>query len=277
MMNPDDRVKRAADLAVERSRTVLESQRLDGPPGAPVFLSISGAHIYGFPSEDSDIDLRGAHLLPLETVVGLATPVETWESDAVEIDGIPMDCVTHDLRKYLQLMTRRNGYILEQVFSPLVVFDSGNLDELRSLALGALTRTVVHHYRGFFRKQEQKVTSAEAPSAKSVLYLFRVAMTGLYLLRERRVVTDLRTLNNAMFGLPFIDDLIARKMDGGEHSHLDPTEAQHYVVHAKKLESQFDPTAEASDLPEQTPNLNAINDFLLRLRLQPTAWTDPTS
>lgn len=36
-----------------------------------VFATISGAHLYGFPSPDSDFDLRGVHLLPLETVVGL--------------------------------------------------------------------------------------------------------------------------------------------------------------------------------------------------------------
>ncbi|MGH3861389.1 DNA polymerase beta superfamily protein [Actinokineospora sp.] len=29
----------------------------------PVFATVSGAHLYGFPSADSDIDLRGVHLL----------------------------------------------------------------------------------------------------------------------------------------------------------------------------------------------------------------------
>ncbi len=31
-----------------------------------VFATISGAHLYGFPSPDSDFDLRGVHLLPLK-------------------------------------------------------------------------------------------------------------------------------------------------------------------------------------------------------------------
>lgn len=29
-----------------------------------LFATISGAHLYGFPSPDSDYDLRGAHVLP---------------------------------------------------------------------------------------------------------------------------------------------------------------------------------------------------------------------
>ena len=36
-----------------------------------LFATISGAHLYGFPSADSDFDLRGVHLLPLRDVVGL--------------------------------------------------------------------------------------------------------------------------------------------------------------------------------------------------------------
>jgi len=36
-----------------------------------LFATISGAHLYGFPSPDSDFDLRGAHVLPLDEVVGL--------------------------------------------------------------------------------------------------------------------------------------------------------------------------------------------------------------
>ncbi len=34
-------------------------------PHPLIFATISGAHLYGFPSLDSDFDLRGAHVLPL--------------------------------------------------------------------------------------------------------------------------------------------------------------------------------------------------------------------
>ena len=42
-----------------------------------LFATISGAHLYGFPSPDSDFDLRGAHVLPLVRVIGLDVPDET--------------------------------------------------------------------------------------------------------------------------------------------------------------------------------------------------------
>jgi len=42
-----------------------------------LFATISGAPRYGFASPDSDFDLRGAHVLPLEKVVGLQVRDET--------------------------------------------------------------------------------------------------------------------------------------------------------------------------------------------------------
>src|SRR5216117_3340957 len=52
-----------------------------------LFATISGAHLYGFPSPDSDFDLRGAHVLPLEKVVGLHVRDETVEDSRV-IEGL---------------------------------------------------------------------------------------------------------------------------------------------------------------------------------------------
>jgi uncharacterized protein len=51
-----------------------------------LFATISGAHLYGFPSPDSDYDLRGAHILPVEAVVGLKVRDETVENSRV-MDG----------------------------------------------------------------------------------------------------------------------------------------------------------------------------------------------
>ena len=46
-------------------------------PQPLLFATISGAHLYGFASADSDFDLRGAHVLPLAEVIGLRLGPET--------------------------------------------------------------------------------------------------------------------------------------------------------------------------------------------------------
>jgi predicted nucleotidyltransferase len=80
-------------------------------PYRPVFDTVSGAHLYGFPSPDSDVDLRGAHLLPFAQTVGRQAVVETEEQTGVW-EGREVDFVSHDLRKYLRLLAAgENGYV----------------------------------------------------------------------------------------------------------------------------------------------------------------------
>src|SRR5919107_1125245 len=110
------------------------SDRLRGEvarhPYPLVFATISGAHLYGFPSPDSDFDLRGVHVLPVREVVGLDAGRETVESSTTD-DGLEVDLVTHDAKKFFGLMLKKNGYVLEQVFSPLVVHATAEFAELK--------------------------------------------------------------------------------------------------------------------------------------------------
>ncbi|GAA2132340.1 hypothetical protein GCM10009802_40690 [Streptomyces synnematoformans] len=63
---------------------------LASPAHPLVFATVSGAHLYGFPSRDSDVDLRGAHL---PTLTGLwgdvagAPGVERLAADVAALRG----------------------------------------------------------------------------------------------------------------------------------------------------------------------------------------------
>lgn len=61
-----------------RLQHIAESQ-----PYPLVFATVSGAHLYGFPSPDSDFDLRAAHVVPVEKVVGLDVQDETVQESRV--------------------------------------------------------------------------------------------------------------------------------------------------------------------------------------------------
>ena len=78
-------------------------QIVDAQPYPLLFVTISGAHLYGFPSPDSDYDLRGVHVLPVREVVGLDVANETVETSG-DRDGLELDLVTHDARKFFALM-----------------------------------------------------------------------------------------------------------------------------------------------------------------------------
>src|SRR5512133_45445 len=159
-----------------------------------MFVTISGAHLYGFASPDSDYDLRGVHVLPLRDVLGLDVERETIESSGVR-QGIELDLVTHDARKFFQLLLKKNGYVLEQLYSPLIVHTTPEHAELKQVATGCITRHHAHHYFGFAETQWRLFEKESPRRVKPLLYVYRVLLTGIHLMRTGEVEANLLHLN----------------------------------------------------------------------------------
>jgi len=229
-------------------------------PHPLLFATISGAHLYGFPSPDSDIDVRGSFILPMDELLGLQSPQETV-TRTYEHDGREVDLVAHDLRKFVMLMLKRNGYVLEQIYSPLVVHGGAALEELRVLARGCIVRHLVHHYRGFAHNQMALMQKQSPPRLKDLLYVYRVLLTGIHVLQTGEIEANLRHLN-AHFHLPDIDELIARKIAEGTPL----TEGEAHLPRIDELLSRLDDAFEKSKLPEKPTNFLALNAFVIRIR-----------
>ncbi len=231
-------------------------------PIDPLFVTVSGAHLYGFPSPDSDVDLRGTHLLPLRDVIGLALPNQTYEKDGFH-DGIEIDIVSHDVGKFLGLLVKNNGYILEQVFSPLVIRGQDFLDRLRPIAGRCITRHHYHHYRGFYGTQRGLIEKQELKRVKQVLYAYRVLLTGIHLMQTGVVEANLLNLNQR-FELPYIDDLVASKVvEKAAPADLD---WNFHGAELDRLERDLESAFENSTLPENRDR-TAVNELLVELRL----------
>lgn len=231
-----------------------------------MFATISGAHLYGFPSHDSDYDLRGVHVLPLKDVVGLDGGRETVEKEGF-YDGIEIDLVTHDIRKFFGLLLRKNGYVLEQVFSPLVVHTTPEHDELREIAGRCVTRYHAHHYLGFAANQWKLFRKEAAPRVKPLLYVFRVLLTGIHLMRTGRIEANLVTLNG-MEQLTFIGDLIDRKLNGPEKAELPQSDLSLYEREYMRLVAALEEASGQSTLPEVPRAKDDLDDLLKRVRLK---------
>ena len=154
-----------------------------------IFVTISGAHLYGFPSPDSDFDLRGVHILPVREVVGLKTGEETIEI-STKCDGLELDLVSHDAKKFFLMLLKKNGYVLEQVFSPLVVHTTPEHEELKQIARGCFTKHHSHHYFGFAETQWKLFEKERPRRVKPLLYLYRVLLTGIHLMRAGEVEAE---------------------------------------------------------------------------------------
>lgn len=228
-----------------------------------LFATVSGAHLYGFPSADSDWDLRGVHILPFEEIAGLGPAKETIE--LAWKDEIELDLVTHDVKKFITLLLRPNGYVLEQLLSSIVVISTPEHAELKELAHGCLTKHHVHHYLGFADNQWRLFNKEARPHIKPLLYTFRVLLTGIHLMRKAEVEANLVRLNE-LYPLPFISDLIARKHEGTEQQVLGRDEIAFYEQEFMSLRTRLVAESDATLLPESPSSGAALNDLLIRIR-----------
>ena len=145
-------------------------RQVEQHPYPLLFATISGAHLYGFPSPDSDYDLRGVHLLPLKQVVGLHVDDETIEK------------------------------------------------------------------------------------------------SGIHLMRTGEIEANLGRLNETA-RLPYVPDLIARKVGGPETGRIEQTDLEFHEREYNRLLSELQAAFERSGLPETPSAADALHDLLVRLRL----------
>lgn len=230
-----------------------------------LFATVSGAHLYGFPSPDSDYDLRGVHILPASEVVGLFRQRDTVE--VAKKDGIELDLVTHDIHKFFGLLLKTNGYVLEQLYSPLVVHTTPEHEEMKAIARNCITRHHAHHYFGFAENQWKLFQKEEPPRVKPLLYVYRVLLTGIHLMRTGVVEADLNQLNQE-YKLDYIPELISRKTRGTERQTLDPAEVSFHAGEYGRLRGRLEQEASQTSLPESQTARAALNDLLIRVRLR---------
>ena len=260
-----------ADIKVINKGSVQMQQQLlaivSEQPYPLLFATISGAHLYGFPSPDSDYDLRGSHILPVPEVVGLEPGRETIELSQLRQE-LEIDLVTHDIKKFFLLLLKKNGYVLEQLYSPLVIHTTPEHKELKHIAKGCITRYHVYHYLGF--SQTQWRLFEKDRRVKPLLYIYRVLLTGIYLMQTGIVEANLVQLNE-IFKLPYIPDLINRKLQGAEKSVLADADLEFHHQEFTRLRGELEAAFENSKLPEAPSAKEDLHNLLVQLRMSSVA------
>jgi uncharacterized protein len=225
---------------------------------------LSGAHAYGFPSPDSDLDLKCIHVAPTRALVGLAANEGGAEITRV-VDGVELDYTSNEVGAALRGAIKGNGNFLERVLGDLVLAgDDARLATLRPLARAALSRRAQRHYLGFATSQLK--AADEKPTAKRVLYVLRTTATGLHLLRTGELVIDLTQLLDEL-GLSHARELIAIKQSG-EQAPLDGPALARWRGEMMRLIGALERAHETSVLPDEAPAaaVEAIDGWLCDVR-----------
>jgi predicted nucleotidyltransferase len=245
-----------AQQAVMRRVLAEEEARRDH-----VVVYLSGAHAYGFPSPDSDLDLKAIHVAKTADLLGFDVPVPTFDRAEV-IDGVEIDYTSNELAHALAGILAGNGNYLERVLGRMTAVASPWLDELRALARQSMSRRLHRHYRGF--AQNQLRFAEKEPTAKKLLYVLRTAATGVHALATGEIEPDLGRLMDR-YDLADAADLVARKRTA-ERASVDPALLEAWRPRIDALFARLDQALEASPLPEAPPNEADVRRWLLDVR-----------
>lgn len=227
----------------------------------PFFTVISGSHAYGFSSSDSDIDIRTAFLFDKESLFGFdSTKKTSITKTSVTKDDIEVDFVGHELRIFNKMIASgENGYALEQLFSPLCLHESIEFKNYKdTVHKFFITKKLYKHYSSFALNKFEELKNQKEKSLKTLLYIFRILYTGIYLFDTGEIKTNLNELNELILKQNYINDLILLKTS--EKSIINDTKKiDFYENEIIGLLSKLEDSYNESSLPENIRNSYKLN------------------
>jgi predicted nucleotidyltransferase len=143
-----------------------------------LFAVESGSRAWGFPSPDSDYDVRFVYVHQRDWYMSVAD-----RSDVVEVTEGDFDVSGWELRKALRLLRKSNPSLLEWLGSPLVYRqDEAFTRDLADLAARCLSvERCFQHYFHLARGQYQKYLQGDEVRMKKYLYVLRPVLACRWL------------------------------------------------------------------------------------------------
>lgn len=254
------------DVDVASMRRFLEAHG-QPPRGRTIQIALSGAHAYGFPSVDSDLDVKGAFVAHPRDALGFAgVPAAT---DYLGIfDGREYDLTLNELGKTAQSIIAGNGNYIERFLGPYPLLTTEVGERMAALVVKNLSRRVVGHYRGFMRSiQKRYLAEAEqgVRKAKRLLYVYRTALSGVHLLTTGELRTDATALA-AQYGFEGVAEL-ARIKAAQEVVSLPAGADAPYLEDFERLDAALTDAEQRSVLPEDPTAADALEAFVVELRI----------
>ncbi|MDH5507650.1 MAG: nucleotidyltransferase domain-containing protein [Anaerolineae bacterium] len=219
----------------------------------------SGSRAWGFPSADSDYDVRFLYLRPIEWYLSIDLE---HKRDVIERSiEANLDINGWDLRKALQLFRKSNPPLMEWLGSPIIYQEHGSITaKLRVLAkqyYAAIPSS--YHYLSMAHNNIRGHFDGPTVKLKKYFYILRPLLAILWIEQGLGVVpTEFQVLVNHVVDSPElkaeIDQLIRLKRQHTELSHgprIEPISAfiqeQITRLDSKRFENEYTPPDIALD------------------------------
>jgi uncharacterized protein len=145
----------------------------------------TGSRAWGFPSPDSDYDIRFVYMHERDWYLSL-----NQRKDTIEIMDGDLDITGWDLRKCLQLLKKSNAALIERFQSPKTYLEApGFQAEFKELVSKYYSPIAVfYHHHSLAKKFWEELKDQEVYKLKSVFYLVRSLLSCNWILEDDSVL-----------------------------------------------------------------------------------------
>ncbi len=224
----------------------------------------TGSRAWGFPSPDSDFDVRVIYKHEKDWYLSLTEKKDTieyfFENNEIDISG-------WDLRKSLRLLAKSNPPLLERIQSPIIYkVDKEFLTGINSVAQKTYSRiAAIHHYLSMAKKALEEVVHSEEYKLKKFFYALRASVACLWILEKEEIPPiEFGKMLNAL-NLP-----VNSKTRIGELIEIKSTINETYLHKGENVLIEFMKACiertenESQSLPASKGIMNDLNDFFLK-------------
>lgn len=226
--------------------------------GKIINLMISGSHLFGFESPDSDIDYRGCFqvitnkMLTTRTVkdnIQFKTLKEGVGMDEIhDRDVYDKDAVLDELGKEVGLLLAGNCNHFEHLYASQLLNSQEHI-ELKSIFNDQMNLNGVYQsYRGMAHQNYKKFILGGKHTVKKYLYVLRGLMAGTYVLENNKIEPNIEKLSNHYDDSEIIKELISLKKRGMEKDPVNKN-LDKYNIEVDKWFAKIDEVA-TNNLPE---------------------------
>ncbi|EAO56060.1 Hypothetical cytosolic protein [Bacillus thuringiensis serovar israelensis ATCC 35646] len=203
-----------------REKIELELERIEKENDVKILFAVeSGSRAWGFPSKDSDYDVRFIYIHPVEWYLSIHDKRDVIEypiSDDLDISG-------WDIKKALQLFAKSNPALLEWIRSPIFYSKNSNFPELlqQMSEKNFDPKATIYHYLHMASKNYREFLQGENVKLKKYFYVLRPILACKWLEEKTtlppvefdRLITEL-SLERSV--LDEIEKLLIKKKAGTE-------------------------------------------------------------
>lgn len=223
----------------------------------------SGSRSWGFPSPDSDYDVRFIYLRERDAYLDLAPPrdVIEWQLDEV------LDISGWDVQKLLRLLYKSNPTVFEWNSSPIIYRTAPEWQRISEVIPKYFrVKSGLHHYLSMASGNARAYLQGDAVKLKKYFYVLRPILACRWILDRQTpppmLFSELMQAELEPEIRPVVDDLLARKQQTSELGAEPPIAPLHAYIDRQ--------LAELKEIAEQTPDRphpdwDALNKVFLSL------------